>query len=515
MKNERTKNAMRNMLFGGMLKLYQVIMPFAMRTIIIYTLGSEYAGLTGLFRSILQVLNLAELGVGSAMVFSMYRPIANNDTDTICALMRLYKIYYHLIGIVVAIIGCVITPFLPRLIKSDLPSGVNLYLLYGMNLCASIMSYWLFAYRSSILYAHQRTDISSKVVIITDTIKYIIQIAILLLLKNYYFYIFAILFTQIISSTWVALLSKKLFPQFEPHGRLEKHEVRELNRRIIDLFTSKLGVVIVGSVDAIVISAFLGLNSLAVYQNYFYPINAVMGMLTIVYQSCTAGIGNSIITESQEKNYKDFTRLLFITVWITCFSSTCILALIQPFMKLWVGEKLMLPFGIGICLTVYFFIYEINALLNLYKDAAGMWRKDRFRPLFTGIVNLGLNIMLVRCWGLYGIILSTVFSMLFVGMPWLLKNLFSELFDREYLGKFLATLLKYTLISLLICSFTTYLAHFCSENTIVEMLIRLVICIIVSNLLFVIIFHGSDEICYVLFLADKVKKNVKRFENER
>ena len=140
MKIERTKNASRNIVFGGILKIYQIAVPFLMRTAMIYFMGVQYLGLNSLFTSILQVLNLTELGVGSAMVYSMYKPIAEDDTKTICALMRLYRLYYRVIGIVIAVIGGILTPFIPYLVKSDLPAGLNIYILYLFNLAATVLS---------------------------------------------------------------------------------------------------------------------------------------------------------------------------------------------------------------------------------------------------------------------------------------------------------------------------------------------------------------------------------------
>ena len=128
-KIERTKNASRNIFFGVILKTYQILVPFLMRTAMIYLMGVQYLGLNSLFTSVLQVLNLAELGVGSAMVYSMYKPIAEDDDTTICALMKLYRTYYRVIGLVIAVVGCALTPFIPHLIKSDVPAGINIYIL--------------------------------------------------------------------------------------------------------------------------------------------------------------------------------------------------------------------------------------------------------------------------------------------------------------------------------------------------------------------------------------------------
>ena len=175
-KIERTKNATRNIIFGVILKAYQIIVPFLMRTAMIYLMGVQYLGLNSLFTSILQVLNLAELGVGSAMIYSMYKPIAEDDNATICALMKLYKTYYRIIGLVIAVIGCALTPFIPKLISGDVPDNLNIYLLYLLNLGATVLSYWLYAYKNCILQAHQRVDIVSKVSLVTSTIQYALQL---------------------------------------------------------------------------------------------------------------------------------------------------------------------------------------------------------------------------------------------------------------------------------------------------------------------------------------------------
>ena len=190
MKIDKTRNASRNITFGILLKVYQIFLPFLMRTIMMYTIGVQYLGLNSLFSSILQVLNLAELGVGSAMVFSMYKPIAEDDENTICALLKLFRLYYRFIGIFILIFGILIIPFLPKLISGNIPSDMNLYILYILNLGATVLTYWLFAYRNSVLQAYQRTDVISKITISTETLKYFLQFIVLLIYKNYYFFFF-------------------------------------------------------------------------------------------------------------------------------------------------------------------------------------------------------------------------------------------------------------------------------------------------------------------------------------
>lgn len=195
MKIERTKNASRNIIFGIILKAYQILIPFLMRTAMIYFMGVQYLGLNSLFTSILQVLNLTELGVGSAIVYSMYKPIADDDTKTICALMRLYHLYYRIIGLAIAVIGVVLTPFIPYLVKSDLPVGLNIYILYLLNLAATILSYWLFAYKNALFQAHQRIDITNKTTLVTNTFQYLVQLIIIVFIRDYYLYVLTALLT--------------------------------------------------------------------------------------------------------------------------------------------------------------------------------------------------------------------------------------------------------------------------------------------------------------------------------
>ena len=503
----RKKNATRNIIFGTCLKLYQIVVPFLMRTIMIYFMGVQYLGLNSLFTSVLQVLNLAELGVGSAMVYSMYKPVAEHDNNTICALMGLYRKYYRIIGMVVLAAGCVIIPFVPHLIKSDVPEGINIYVLYVMNLLATVFTYWLYAYKNSILQAYQRNDIVSKVTIITDTIKYILQIFTIVFLKNYYMYVLVLILLQIASNIITAAVVTRMYPEYRCKGGLPKEEVAQINSRIRDLFTSKIGAVIVNSADTVVISAFLGLTVLAIYQNYFFIISSVIAFIAVVFNSCTAGIGNSIIVETKEKNYNDFKKFTFLIAWIAGFCTVCIVCLMQPFMNIWMNgnEKLMLGMSEVVCFCIYFFVYEIQQLLLTYKDAAGMWHEDKYRPLVTALTNLALNIIMVQFFGLYGVLLSTVISIIFIGMPWLFYNLFTVLFKRNA-AKYVIRVVYYTVITIVISIITYSVCSLVPFTGIAELIVKLIICIIVPNLLFFATLFKFEEFGQVKALVKGILK---------
>ncbi len=492
MKINRTRNATINLIFSVLLRVYRIVIPFLMRTVFIYTIGIEFLGLNSLFTSVLQVLNLAELGVGSAMVYSMYKPIAEDDNKTICALMRLYKIYYRLIGLAVLVLGICLVPFLPKLIKGSVPEGISIYILYFMHLGCTVLSYWLFAYKNSLLTAYQRSDVASKVSLVVDTLKYIAQLFTLFILKNYYCYVLVILVMQVVENIVVAMCVNKMYPKYHAKGKLEKEEVAKINQRIKDLFTAKIGMVIINAADTIVISAFLGLTMLAIYQNYFYIVSSIIGLMSTIYASCRAGIGNSLIVETEEKNYQDLSAFTLMIGWVSTVGVTCLLCLMQPFMVLWMGESRLLSMGCVICFCIYFFVFEINQLLSTYKDAAGIWRKDRFRPMITAFTNLFMNLILVNYIGIYGVLLSTVLSTLLIGMPWLLRNLFTELFHKN-LNEYVLGLLKHLCIAMLSCTVSFLLCAIIPDNGLITLLVKALICFLVSNCILFSVWRKKEE----------------------
>lgn len=511
MKLERSKNTARNFIFGSINKLFNMLVPFAMRTAIIYLLGMQYAGLNSLFTSVLSVLNIAELGVGTALVFSMYEPLANDDTEKICALMRLYKIYYRVIGAVILAIGIALTPFLPHLVKGDVPNGMNLYVLYYMNLFTTVLSYWLFAYKNSILNVHQRNDISTKICFVLDFIKYLGQFAVLGFFKSYYGYLAVSIVMGVLCNIVTAVVVDKKYPQFRARGKLSREETNAINQRVKDLFITKIGATIVESSDTIVISAFLGLTSLAIYQNYFYILNCVFGFITIITASSLAGIGNSLVTETEVKNFNDMKKLTFLYFWIGVFAICCFAGIYQPFMELWVGKDNLLPYGMVVVFCIYFFVKLFNTLLNVYKDASGIWHKDRYRPFVTGLTNLIMNLIMVQFWGLYGILLSTVLSTLFVGMPWLIKNLFTTVFHFSP-KKYIFEIMRYALFAVVMCAGCTVLTCSISfDSLILTIAVRLVICAILPNIVLFLIYRNSSEFKSLVSILINISKGKLKF----
>ena len=484
MKLERTKNAARNIVFDGTLEMVNMIFPFVIRSVMLHYLGTEYLGLNGLFKSLLTFLNLAELGVGSAMVFSMYKPIAEDDTSAVCALLRLYRTLYRIIGLAVAAVGLLLIPVLPKLIKGDLPADMNLYVLYLMNLGNTVVTYWLFAYKGSLLQAHQRRDIISKVSLAVRLTEYSLKILILVFTRNYYLYLAVQLLCQIIVNLLTAVWAAKMYPQYVPAGKLPKEKTLDIFHRVRDLFTSKLSATVFDSADTLVISSFMGLAVLAVYQNYYFIITALRMILVVILNACMAGVGNKMVMESKEANYRDLERISLLFSWILGVSTSMLLCVYQPFMNVWMGEENMLAIGLVFCFAVYYYSMGANKLINMFKDAAGIWRIDRWRPMTAALVNLGLNLATVRWLGLYGVLLSSVFSIVVVQIPWLFHNLFQEVFPRQYMGRFIRLFCGLTAVALVSCGASWFLCGLYTLNVWPALLLNAAVSFVVPNLFY-------------------------------
>ncbi len=505
MKIERQKNAIRGTVTGVLLQLVNILIPFIIRSIFIREIGIEYAGLDNLFKSILQVLNLTELGVGSALVFNMYKPISEGNDAKICALMKLYKTYYRVIGIVILIVGLAITPFLRNLIKGDVPSDLNLFVLYYLNLGATVFSYWLFSYKNAILNAHQRVDVINLVSIAVNITKYALQIVSIFIFRNYYIYLIINLLFQLVLNIVTAIASNKLFPSYRPAGDIDKEERQKINSMVRDLFTAKVGGVVLTSVDTIVISSFLGLRLLAVYNNYYYILTALFAFFMVFYNACRAGIANELIVENDEKKVKDFYRLTFIVFFLMNICVSSMLNLYQPFMKLWIGSDYLLGDSSILLLCVYFISFEIPVFWSVYKDAAGAWRQDRFRPLIGALVNLIVNVVLVKIIGINGVIISTIISEVFVCIPWLLYTLKSSVLPLK-IGEVAKKTALYLCCVAAAGAGSYYVCGMIRMQGLGELVLKLLLSVIISAGAWCLLFYKTEEFRSSVALAQRVIK---------
>ena len=479
----RTDNAKRNLIWGFIQKIVSVLIPFVSRTIMIYVLGMEYIGLNSLFASILSMLSFAELGIGSALVFSMYKPIADGDDDKVCALLAFYRRCYIVIGTIIVGCGLVILPFLDKFITGDVPSDTNIYVLFLIYLFNNAVGYFLFAYKQSILIASQRIDLVSKVNLIVSFFLNVLQIAALLIFRSYYAFIIILPVSTCVSNLWIAYVTKEHYPQYICKGMIGKEEIKVIAEKVGGLLCQKIGNIVLCNVDAIVISSFLGLRILGIYNGYFYVISTLMGFLYIIQQTLIPSVGNSIAKESKEKNYKDFSKFQYIYMWIVSWCSVCLLVLFQPFIGMWQGTENMLGIEIAVLMTWYFFVYKMGDMSYVYKEAIGLWWQGKYIPLISSMVNLVLNISLVQIIGLPGIIISTIISAICVNTPFGSRVLFKHYFNSNKLWlRFLRDVFIW-FVKCLVCCGITWICVSPVGNGIIGMAIKAFACIIIPNLL--------------------------------
>lgn len=493
MGNNRKENTVRNIYWGMINRVLSLVFPFIIRTIIIKKLGSEYLGLGSLYTSILQVLSLSELGISSAITYSMYKPVAENDYEKVKALLSFYKIIYRKIGIIILSLGICLLPFLRHLINGDTNVDINIYVLYILYLLNASISYILFAYKNSVLVASQRNDIESKLTGLVNIGMYLFQVLILYLIPNYYIYYAITPMATIALNIIRSYIVDKKYPQYIGSAKLNDDEVKEIWSKVKSLIIYKIGGIVSNSVDNIIISSFLGLTVLAIYNNYYYIVSALFSILVIYYESMKSGIGNSLVLDSKEKNEDTFNTLMLLQGWIVGWCAICLMCLFQPFMQIWVGKKLMFATPVVFLFALYFYVWKIQDIVHTFKEALGFWEKDRFRPLISSIFNLSLNLATVRVLGIYGVIISTILSELLITLPWAPRILYRQYFEKSP-KKFYFTLLKYLAITILAGGVTYYCCSLIRFNNIWFILIvRVMFCVFFPNIIYFLLLRRQKE----------------------
>lgn len=502
----RTENAKANIISGIISKMVFMLLPFITRTCIIYYLGTMYLGLNSLFSSILQLLSLAELGFGEALVYSMYAPLAQNNHEKVRALLNLYRKIYRIIGGCILILGISFSPFLNYIIKGETPADVNIYILYYIYLFNTVLSYWLFAYKSSILAATQKMSITNKLDTFTQILLSITQTILIIVFKNYYLFVIVIPLFTIVRNIIINKITKKIYPMYFCEGILEKSELKEIKKRVTGMFIYKLCGSLRSSYNSIIISAFIGLTVLAKYENYFFIVSSLIGIMTLISSGIVASVGNSIASESIEKNYRDFIKFYFIYELLTSWCTICLLCLMQPFMKLWVGEELMLGNEIVLLFCIYFYILKTGDICYVYRQAAGIWWKDKFRPIIEAIVNLGLNLFLVRKIGVTGVLYASIITLSTINFIWGGKILFNTYFKRSMIEYFRHTCI-YLFITIVTGSITYCTCFLIPDNGYATFTLKILISTILSAIILLLIYRNN-----YIFMTSKefIFKLIKR-----
>lgn len=458
MKLDFAKNMKRNVAAAAVNNGIRLLFPFLNRTLFLWLLGPEYLGLNGLFGSILGVLMLAELGFGAAVIPAMYKPIADDDRELACAYLRFFRSVYRWVGTVIFAAGLCLLPFLRKLVHGNVPPDIDLHILYLIHLANTSASYFLFAYRGSVLAVHHRNDVGSNIRSVISIAQYVAVFLILLLTRNYYFYVLATVAFTVISNLLIFRASRRLFPDIEPHGELPHENRRRVISDVKSVFLHKVGAAVSYSFDNIVISAFLGLAAVAAYGNYYYVVTSVAGLVGVIYGSVIGGFGNKIHTETKEENFRLFLKMVRLTQLCILWGAAMMFALFQPFITVWTkGDPAMVRhFLTPVLMVLYFYVNQSRQMLLSFKTAAALWKQDRWKPIVAGLLNLALNLSFViwlpDAYKLDGVIFSTIISYVVVQIPWETHVVFTHFFNGEQARVYWRTQLRFALCALALCA---------------------------------------------------------------
>lgn len=488
MKIERTKNTISGFAWGATGKIVNMFIPFILRTVMIYKLGVEYLGLSSLFASVLQVLSMSELGFSYACVYAMYKPIAEDDYKTVGSILIYLKKIYFIIGMVLLVIGSTFTPFLKYIINGDIPNDVNIYILYGIYLINSSLSYFFFAYKSSLLSALQCNNIINKVGLLTNTFLKVGQCVVLLIIPNYYVYVVLIPLTTLLNNLIKSHIVNQKFSCYLVKEPIEDSIRNDIKQKIVPLIGIKISTVLINAADTLVISTFLGLKETALYNNYFFIMSSVQAIVYEIHSSMLAGVGNSLVVDNIDSIRKKFEMLNFVNMWLVSFCTICFVSLYQPFMYVWVGNDMMLSMGMAILFSMYFFITTIQRIVIVYKDAAGVWKEDMIRCYASCAINIILNIISVKYIGLYGVIGSSVFVGMFID-PWMARTVHRVILKKSA-RQFYFNFIKDIIVCCISC-FIAYMICLKIPYSWLGIILRTAICCIVGNIVLTVVYHND------------------------
>ncbi len=493
MSESRVRNTKRNLISSMIRQLLGILLPFIARTIVLYKLGAQYQGLDSLFKSILYVLNLADLGFSSAVIYVLYRPIAKRENEVICAIMAYLKRVYRIVGMVILGVGLLSMPLLPQLISNDYPPDLNIYVLYMLYLANNVISYCGFAYKNALMTAMQREDVVNNVYTITSTGLRVLQILLLIAIPNYYVYVLLIPVFTILNNMLIAYYSKKICPEIEPRGTISPELRKELTKQIKGIVVCKVGDVARNGCDSIFVSAFLGLVAVAVYDNYLYIFMAIHGITLAVTNAIQASVGNSIATETTEKNYADLGKFSFLFSWISGWFAICMCCLYQPFMKLWMNgntDMLLSTFNMGL-FVVYYYAISMNNIRNLYVNGVGLFWELRLWYVFEALGNIVLNLVLGYCFGVTGIIVATIITVFVCNFITRTNVLFKSYFKRPPTEFYQKHLIWFAAVAVN-CVITYSLCVFIRVDGLAGLVLRGIICVIVPNIVFFIFYCKTN-----------------------
>ena len=512
----RVKQAEKNILFGYISNIVILLLGFWQKEIFVRVLGRTLTGVNGLYTSILSMLSLAELGIGTALNYSLYKPVAEHDEEKIKSYMRLYKRAYIIIACVIALVGIALTPFLPYLITAEKRGDIsvrNLIIYYLIFLFNTVSTYFV-AYKYSLVNAEQRNYIQTTITTLTKIVTVVVQIIILFATENFLFYLLAQSAVELIQKVAVSIYFNRLYPYLRDKNvkKLEKAETDTVFTKTKAMMFHKIGDVARLSTDEIIITYFLNLSWVAVVGYYNYVITYAASFINIIFNSIVSGFGNLIATESKEKQYSNFKIYRFVACWLYGFAGVGFWLLLTPFVTgIWLDESWVLGQAVLTLILVDFYLKGSRTVLINFKIAAGVVEKDRYLALIQGGVNLLISIIGIKWIGLAGVYVGTVISGVLANLiqPVIIYHDCFSQSVRSYFKdsfKYIAAILGIVIILLPVKNIVL------EQMSLPAFILMAAMITVVYNLIFLCLFRKTDEF---LYLQNWMMGKIKRIRKQR
>lgn len=499
MVRSRTQNSIRNTVFSLCGQIITVLLAFACRTIFIHLLGKEYLGYNGLFSDLLTLFSLAELGIGSAITFSMYRPAAVGNKPKVVALLKLYQRLYMFVGIFITIVGLSMIPFL-RFMVSGVSNDVNLTGIYLFYLADTVISYF-FSYKFTLLTVYQDDFILTIIYTLSAVLTNISQIAILMIYRNFYIYLGIQLFYSFARNIIGSIIVGKRYPfifSIESE-KVEKSELKDIFHNIRAMFFSKVSAAVVNSTDNLLISIFVSTITLGLYSNYILFTNVLRNLMNSIFNAITGSVGNLIALGDSAKIYRAFKNIWFANFLLGSFVSVMFFALINPFISMWIGGNYQLDNGIVfmICLNLYFRLIR-NSIIT-FNQTFGHFVQLQKMCIWEAIINFVASLIYLKVFnlGIMGVLLGTFTSNLLTNW-WIEPLVLFRRLNVSWLIYFV-TFIKYLAVVLLTDGFCYCISsELFKNNSWINLVFIGIITVIGYVVLVIMLFYKSEEFAYIV-----------------
>jgi len=504
----RTNNMIRNVSFSFVGQGLGILASFIVRIVFIRILGSTYLGLDGLFSNILTILSLSELGVGTAITYSLYKPLAKKDKTKLKSLMAVFKKVYTIIGLIIFGIGFAITPFLSFFIN-DMPNIKGLEIIYMLFVTNTAVSYF-FSYKRNLILADQNRHIETIYRYGFYIMMNIIQIIYLFISRDYFGYLIIQVIMTILSNWALSRKADKMYPFLKEKKvkKLSKADKKEIVKNTKGLMIQKVGDVVVNSTDNIILSKFVSLSMVGLYSNYRLVIYALSMVINQIYTSLTPGIGNFFIDQDESRRIELFKKSNFITFWLAYFCSICLIVLYNDFIYMFAGKDYIFNFSVVFIIVFNFYYTIMRKVVISFREAGGLFYKDRYRTVFEAIFNLVVSIFLAIKFGVLGVFLGTAISYFSLSF-WIEVYILFRDGLKAKVSSYYIDYFKRMIFTLIVGGVLYYLTSLIEGYILFRFIIKCFICLIVPNLIFYLIFKKSLEFNYFKELVFSMLKKVK------